>query len=364
MDKVERIACLYLSFLNSPQGLSFSKLREAMPLAYQGKFASARRKFERDKEDLKILGLELDCRGLGENGDNYLYIPKEEIAFLPELDLTQEEYQAVASFLFDALVDLQYDKKEKEIIYSISQKVFYQNSFSLQKSLDMIENAFSNFTSETNKISQGAKINSANELVYASQEGLKKKHTLEVIYKALKKKKVLEIEYLLQDRPTNLKNSQKRKKRFVSGRGLLAHRGSWCLLAYCHEAKGIRYFYTNRIESIALALDKNYKADPYFQICKYSLHPLCLFFHEAIEVKIQIQEDYLEKFTRFTQALDKMSEKKIVKEVENIFIFETYNKYALFDWILSQVDAVERLGPNSLQKDFCLYYKEIKDFYQ
>src|SRR5690349_12212610 len=108
-DKIERLACLYLAFLNNPRGLSFSELREALPLAYQGEFESGRRKFERDKEDLASMGMALDHYADGEplpgggTAEGHVYVPTEEIRRLHELRLTEDEAGALAFVLFGAI---------------------------------------------------------------------------------------------------------------------------------------------------------------------------------------------------------------------------------------------------------------------
>ncbi len=95
MQPLERLLNLLTLLLESPRALTFDRIRELIPAYQHGDVASAKRMFERDKDDLRDAGvpLELTFTDAWEVEQGYA-IPKDRY-YLPELTFTAEELAAL-----------------------------------------------------------------------------------------------------------------------------------------------------------------------------------------------------------------------------------------------------------------------------
>jgi predicted DNA-binding transcriptional regulator YafY len=95
-DRLERLLNLTATLLDTRRPLTLDEVAERVSPSYPEELASRRRQFERDKETLRELGIEisvemLDHLGGGEVG----YRIRPDRYYLPELDLTDEEREAL-----------------------------------------------------------------------------------------------------------------------------------------------------------------------------------------------------------------------------------------------------------------------------
>ncbi len=335
IDKLERLACLYLTFLNNPRGISFSRIKNVMPYAYIGDPETIRRKFERDKEELKKLGMELryipsakGARGSSSVEDRF-YLPAETIESLPDIEMSSDEQQSLAALLLRGMADPQRDQQENDLLRSIASRLFYKNPVYLElRSFDRPPSPSSEKKRE------------------AAED------TLSTIHTALLKRRIITIHYVA--------SSGKESNRTLSGRGLISHRGRWCLIAYCHDSQAIRSFYVDRIGSCKVTA-RSYAPDRHFHIKDWSLHPFALQIHPPRPVCLQLNPDYEENFVSHIASLS-----KLLKLQQNglQLQFETTNAAALFSWMVSYPQAIEQLGPQELLEDFQNHLEAMKELYR
>ena len=95
MQKVERLVNLIALLLNTRRPLTVEEIRNTIPGYQQEDYSSFKRMFERDKEELRSLGIPIERRytDVWEVEEGYL-ISKDRY-YLPELDLTPEEIAAL-----------------------------------------------------------------------------------------------------------------------------------------------------------------------------------------------------------------------------------------------------------------------------
>lgn len=93
--KVERLVNLIALLLNTRRPLTVEEIRNTVPGYQQEDYASFKRMFERDKEELRALGIPIERRftDVWEVEEGYL-ISKDRY-YLPELDLTPDEMAAL-----------------------------------------------------------------------------------------------------------------------------------------------------------------------------------------------------------------------------------------------------------------------------
>ncbi len=95
MRKVERLVNLIALLLNTRRPLTVEEIRNTVPGYQQEDYASFKRMFERDKEELRSLGIPIERRftDVWEVEEGYL-ISKDRY-YLPELDLSPDEMAAL-----------------------------------------------------------------------------------------------------------------------------------------------------------------------------------------------------------------------------------------------------------------------------
>ena len=95
MQKVERLVNLIALLLNTRRPLTVEEIRNTVPGYQQEDYSSFKRMFERDKEELRSLGIPIERRftDVWEVEEGYL-ISKDRY-YLPELDLDPDEMAAL-----------------------------------------------------------------------------------------------------------------------------------------------------------------------------------------------------------------------------------------------------------------------------
>lgn len=94
--KVERLVNLTVALLEAPRPLTFQELRQRTGFYAQGDFAAARRMFERDKDDLRRLGVPVETRAADAFEAELGYLVDRRAYELPDVDLDPGEMTALA----------------------------------------------------------------------------------------------------------------------------------------------------------------------------------------------------------------------------------------------------------------------------
>jgi proteasome accessory factor B len=94
-EKVERLVNLTIALLEARRPVTFQELRSRTTLYPQADAESARRMFERDKSDLRSLGVPVEVRAVALSDDEG-YIVERKRYELPDVDLDAEEVAALA----------------------------------------------------------------------------------------------------------------------------------------------------------------------------------------------------------------------------------------------------------------------------
>ncbi len=340
LEKLERLGCLYLTFLNNPGGLSFQEIRSFLPLAYPGDPDSARRKFERDKEELKGLGLPLRHFAPGQTlpggaeAMGHTYVPVEEIQKLPELRLTSEEASELAAVLFAAIDE--YSNKDEnmaEALQSAAIKLLYRHpaAQAVQESVPLRPGL-------------------------PEDEGDAVADRLGVIMDALHRHRVLRLGYPARGGAAG----EEVQERLVEGRGLLTHRGRWCLVAYCRRVRAVRSFYLDRITLVESTAEQ-FRPDPKFQIKEYSLHPLALRLYPVEELRLAVDPEREEILRDFLTGLPEFLRRSFK---DDLVTLETTNRDGLFSWMIRNPGVIRALGPAAARERFRAYLAAMGEPYR
>ncbi|MEQ9364215.1 MAG: WYL domain-containing protein [Leptospirales bacterium] len=344
MDKLERIAVLYLTFLGHPGGLSFAQLREYLPEVYSAGPGedpeSMRRKFERDKDELRSLGMDLRHHAAGEAlsdgslASHSIYVVADELQRSPAVDLSRSEVHTLAAILMAALGSSGEDTAsdvDPALLESAAYKLLYKHPALLQNSDTSARKA----------------PRSWRESAPAVTEHLSR------IHEGLARRRSLDIDY------TNKTGSGDSRR--VDGRGLISHRGRWCLVAYCHRARDIRMFYVDRVARVELS-DQEYPADRAFDLKQYSLHPLALRIEAPLEIRVFVDPEREESLLDFLSGLPD-SAGVTQNSAESEIRLTTTNPQAFFSWMMRHPGSILRLGPAATHARFVDYLAALRANY-
>lgn len=94
-EKVERLVNLTIALLEAPGAMSLAQLRRRTHYYTEGSPASSRRMFERDKDELRRLGVPIETVALP-HSDELGYTIRRRSYELPDVELTGEEVAALA----------------------------------------------------------------------------------------------------------------------------------------------------------------------------------------------------------------------------------------------------------------------------
>lgn len=95
-EKVERLVNLTVALLETRRPISFAELRDRTGYYQQADAESARRMFERDKDELRALGVPIETRERGGLDTELGYTVDRAAYELPDIDLDAEEVAALA----------------------------------------------------------------------------------------------------------------------------------------------------------------------------------------------------------------------------------------------------------------------------
>jgi len=148
-------------------------------------------------------------------------------------------------------------------------------------------------------------------------------------------------------------------ERHIEGRGLISHRGRWCLVAFAREVNAIRYFYLDRIKSLKLT-KLHFKPDPKFSIREHTLHPLSVSIHEPSQVSLELNPEGADSVVDFLAGLpaNKYSMKGTTIKLR------TSNRQALFNFMIGHPGSVRSLGPENELREFKEYISKIRALYK
>jgi predicted DNA-binding transcriptional regulator YafY len=150
----------------------------------------------------------------------------------------------------------------------------------------------------------------------------------------------------------------------VEGRGLISHRGRWCLVGFARDANAIRYFYLDRIVSVNVTKTQ-FRADPKFNIKEHTLHPLTLSIHEAAVIDLLLHEEGKEAMVDFLSGIPdnrvKFGNEKNAARIQ--LRIKTTNKEALFSFMFRNPGVVVQIGPEDIRKDYLNYIARIRSQY-
>ena len=310
-----------------------------MPLAYTGEAESARRKFERDKDELKTMGLSLLHIAPGETipggrvSPDHLYVPEEDFQLIPDPGLSQQDARLLSRILYRAIQTRtrEGNSRDATLLESVARKVLFQHP-----------DALSEFSADPSQ----PEVSAEND----PEEDTDNPGT---VHSVLKKGERISFAYPSRDGTLQVRE--------VDGRGLLSNRGRWCLVGHSYPDGKVKMYYLDRMKSVQ-STGKPVRPAPGFKLKDFSLHPLALGIQEEpVRVEVRLTDESEELFLSF---LDGLPERFYHKRMEDRMVFETTNRDALYSWMVRNPGSVSNLGPESVRLGFIQYLEKMKQIHE
>jgi predicted DNA-binding transcriptional regulator YafY len=318
VNKSERLIDLIAMLLETQRPITLERIRRSIPGYGQTTMASFKRMFERDKSELREMGIPILVEPVDVFGEEMGYrIPKEEY-YLPELDFTPEE--KVALLLVNRISSGEVTPLSREAAAALRKL--------------------------SPDLGDGSRAGRTGSLPWRFAPQRESVEGLTLLWEAAVGRRSVRFVYHSLGRG-------KARERKIDPYGLYLERGAWYLVGYCHLRKEIRSFRISRIESaIEWACPErdgpDFNRPPDFKLEDYS-RILPWEFEEGDEYEARI---------RFSPRMAWLVERDLgdvyrfepVEDGGGILHVNVRNEDAFLDWALSFAEDAEVLSPPDLRQ--------------
>lgn len=329
MKSQERIGKLFLLFLNHPRGLSFAEVRSYMTEAYRGEEEANRKKFQRDREALKKLGLhlELDLSGAAANDEDRVYVPAATArTLMRELKLSEAQRSYLMGLILRHMNATERGSAEHALCRSLYLKLFYNETDSSVEAVDP--------GVQTDPLFRGDRP-VPDAVLRTLQDAMMDRRKIKMVYES----------------------AGGSKERLVQPLALNIYRRMWYLTAYCETARGYRMFQIDRITSPEIQSSSIDSHPP--EIIQYMKpHPLNLRRESLQAVQLRLHADHIDRFDHFIRELPPGQRKRSGQNLRDIV---TANPDALFFWMFKHPHAVTAMGPAAMRDRFQKFLEGISE---
>jgi predicted DNA-binding transcriptional regulator YafY len=328
MNKAERLMNLVAMLLEAKNPVSLERIRGAIPGYQQASLASFKRMFERDKNDLREMGVPIQVEQLDAFGEESGYrIPKEKY-YLPEIEFTAEE--KVALLLVNRLSSGQVVPLSKEAQAAL-----------LKLSPDLGDASRLGHPASVQQWKFSPQSESVENLSQLWEAAVGRKSVL-FTYRSLGEGGAVE--------------------RKLDPYGLYFDRGAWYVVGHCHLREEIRSFRISRIDSAVEQADLHGEGPDFerprdFRLREHS-RILPWEFEEGAEYEAAV---------RFSPRMAWLVERDLgdvyrfesVKDGGGVLHVTVRNEDAFMNWLLSYAEDAELISPPSLRQKVKRRLKEM-----
>lgn len=322
MNKAERLIDLIAMLLEAQRPVTLERIRGAIPGYDQTTMPSFKRMFERDKSELRDMGIPILVEPVDAFGEEMGYrIPKEEY-YLPEIAFTQEE--KVALLLVNRLSSGEVTPLSRE-----AGAALHKLSPDLGDGSRQVQTR-----SQYWRFAPPREPAPGLTVLWEAAAG---RRTVRFVYHSLGSGKV----------------KSKARKRDLDPYGLYFDRGAWYVVGYCHLRKEIRSFRVSRIESevelVRSGADgpdfdrpADFKLEDYSRILPWEFEEGAEYearVHFSPRIAWQVEKDLGDVY-RFEPSEDG----------GGVLHVTVRNEDAFLSWVLSFAEDAEVLSPPQLRE--------------
>ncbi|MDY6794349.1 MAG: YafY family protein [Actinomycetota bacterium] len=321
MNKAERLINLIAMLLEARRPVTLDRIRASIPGYHQATTASFKRMFERDKSDLREMGVPIQVEPVDPFGEEVGYhIPKEDY-YLPEIEFTPEEKVAL----------------------------FLVNRLSSGEMIPLSREARSALLKLSPDLGDGSRLGQPGSLHLKFSAQGEAPDDMARLWKAVVGRRTVRFTY------RSLGNSEEHE-RFLDPYGLYFERGAWYVVGHCHLRGDIRSFRLSRMKS-GVELAGGCGEEPDFQ------RPADFRLEEYSRILPWEFEDGAE-YTAMVRFGPRMAW-LVERDLGEVYRFEASgdgggilevkvrNEDAFCNWLLSFAEDAEVVSPSELREKVC-----------
>jgi predicted DNA-binding transcriptional regulator YafY len=318
VNKAERLIDLIAMLLEAQRPVTLERIRNSIPGYGQATAPSFKRMFERDKSELREMGIPILVEQVDVFGEEQGYrIPKEEY-YLPEIDFTQEEKLAL----------------------------LLVNRLSSGELTPLSREAGAALRKLSPDIGDGSRLVQTHSLHWRFEPQNEPVGSLTALWEAAAGRRTVRFVY-------HSLGKGKARGRDIDPYGLYFERGAWYVVGYCHLRKQIRSFRVSRIESsVELAhpgqSGPDFDRPPDFRLEDYS-RILPWEFEEGAEYEARVLFSPRMAW-QVERDLGDVYAFEPVEDGGGILYVNVRNEDAFLGWVLSFAEDAEVLSPPELRR--------------
>lgn len=327
VNKAERLINLIAMLLEAKHPVTLDRICSSIPGYGQASRATFKRMFERDKSELREMGVPIEVEPVDAFGEEMGYrIPKEEY-YLPEVEFTPEE--KVALLLVNRLSSGEVTPLSREAGAAL-----------LKLSPDL---------------GDGSRLGRPGSMRWKFSALAEPVEDLTVLWEAAMRRKTVVHVY-------SSLGGGKAQERRLDPYGLYMDRGAWYVVGYCHRREGVRSFRVSRMEpGVKMARPggegPDFERPSDFRLRDHS-RILPWEFEEGAEYRARV---------RFTPKMAWLVE----RDLGDVYDFEAEedgggvlevtvrNEDGFLDWLLSFAEDAEVLSPAQLREKVASHLRDI-----
>jgi predicted DNA-binding transcriptional regulator YafY len=309
----ERLLDLIILFLNSRRAIPFDELRESFDGEYEGE--AGRRKFERDKDELKALGIPLRyLEADPDDDDEGGYVVDRERMYLPELSLEPDEMA---------------------VVYLAGLSLLDRTAFPYRDALATALRKIELRTDAAAPAVERVVIDAGERDVDASDESLRE------LERAITARKRVRFTYRAQYNAATA-------AREVEPYGLFRRRGRWSLVGFARERKAVRVFLVHRMSDVEVNATKpgspDFAPPADFRLGEWAHLPAWRYeVALPVVITLEVRADLAWMAERHFRMATRGDGEWRALEVE------TTNPDAVVQWALGLGPAARLIAPNELR---------------
>jgi proteasome accessory factor B len=317
MNKAERLINLIAMLLETNRPVTLDRIRTSIPGYQQASMASFKRMFERDKSELREMGVPIEVEELDAFGEEVGYRILKEEYYLPEIDFTHEE--KVALLLVNRLSSGEITPLSREAGAAL-----------LKLSPDL---------GDGSRLGQPAHPQRKFAVQAEPVEDLTR------IWEAVVRRRTIRFVY----RSLGETGAQERQ---LDPYGLYFDRGAWYMVGYCHLREEIRSFRVSRVEAgvepaHTAGEGPDFKRPPDFKLSDYS-RILPWEFEEGAEYQATVS--FSPKMAWLVERdLGDVYKFEPAKDGGGVLKITVHSEEAFLNWLLSFAEDAEVLSPAALR---------------
>ncbi len=318
VSKLERLMNLIAMLLEARRPVTLEQIRNSIPGYQQESAASFKRMFERDKSELREMGIPIRVEPLDAFGEETGYrIPKEDY-YLPEVDFTPEEKVAlllVHRFASGGLIPL--SREASSALLKLSPDLGGANPLGGARPVPV-------------RFDHPAE---ALEKLGAFWEASVRRKTVRFAYRSL--------------------GSSKPRERLVDPYGMYFDRGAWYVVGHCHLRGEMRIFRVSRVESdVVLEHPENpgpdFERPPDFRLSDHS-RVLPWEFEEGAPQEAEVRLS--PRIAWWVERdLGDIYPFRYLEDGSGVIRVTVRNEEAFCNWVLSFAEDAEVLSPPGLRE--------------